>query len=273
MANAQQRSVQSWVDALPGSYASDNNPTSLSRPSRQALPSSPNKRKAGHSRITQQASPPVSHPEMETTPTRKRRREVDAAVAAEFDLTPRPRFKNAPKTASASASQSGPSSRSSSPRKQLQKLSLDDTGLEVRTLNINSPPMPAAGDLLKALYETGRGHDILPEDERDRIFQASIQLQSPMDASIWRYSFRPTEADAAPLPGWIPSPATVALVCKRAVKCHDLGHEEAAWNAEVHFRLLESVFRGLQRPRNRQRRPPGLFNMVSSFFLSDAPRF
>lgn len=114
-------------------------------------------------------------------------------------------------------------------------LRIQESGIEFRTLD--AAPNDQAARLLDNLRQVGRGLAILPHDERQRILQ-----DEAIDAREWAFSFKPAgEVDA--LPGRIPSPDVVAVVRRRARKCHESGHEEAAWNTEVHFRLLEAILR------------------------------
>lgn len=114
-------------------------------------------------------------------------------------------------------------------------LRIQESGIEFRTLD--AAPKEEAANLLNNLRQIGRGLAILPHDERQRILQ-----DDAIDPREWTFSFKAAgEVDA--LPGRIPSPEVVAVVRKRAKKCHEFGHEEAAWNTEVNFCLLESILR------------------------------
>ncbi|KPM34572.1 hypothetical protein AK830_g12003 [Neonectria ditissima] len=238
MSDGESQSILCWLqalpEALPGAY-DDCHP--LPPPS---SPSLSRKRKAQR----QQPSPPMSLTEMEKekdlTLTRKRQRIVDATgtAATDPDQTPRPSLRTGRSSASASlsaSSASASSSRSGSPKKQFMNLRIHESGIEFRTLD--AAPKEEAANLLNNLRQIGRGLAILPHDERQRILQ-----DDAIDAREWAFSFKAAgEVDA--LPGRIPSPEVVAVVRKRAKKCHEFGHEEAAWNTEVHFRLLESILR------------------------------
>lgn len=257
-------SVQGWLDAIPDCFPHDDTLpcahtsqterhsaiTSLpprSKRRRIESPRSPNcqdvLRLNYRDSQQQQLSPPFSQTvsDMDVTPTKKRRRRVDHNNSTELDLTPRAGGATSIVTTSTSTSQSSRSSRSASPRKQIQNLSLDHTGLEICSLDVNSPPSPAAVGLLETLDEIGRGLNILPEQERHSVLQG----MTSQEAARWRYSFRSIEQQqqCASLPGWLPFPKLITKVCRRAKNCVDTGQEEAAWNAEVHFRLLESIFR------------------------------
>lgn len=181
---------------------------------------------------------------MDETPTRKRQRPL--ASNADTELTPRPlggsvrsaTSTSIPDSAPASIASSALRSRSSSPKKQLMGLRLDDDGLDLRQLDDDAAPS-AATVLLSTLTEIGSGHDILPDDRRGILQSGALRHA---DVRTWRYSFKPA-GDEDMLPGRIPTVEEVVLVREMARWCHDLNHEEAGWNTEVHHPILKAVFR------------------------------
>ncbi|KAH8654771.1 hypothetical protein BGZ61DRAFT_405238 [Ilyonectria robusta] len=239
------RRISAWIETLPDSF---------NCPPWQAKTT--NKRKA-----LQEPSPPATVLDMDQTPTRKRLRRPDPAT--DPDLTPqaRPHNESAPsRSPSRVSSVSGSSAssyrpRSSSPlKKQIMGLRLDETGLEIRELKIEAAPNLEAGLLLSTLDEIGSSLEFLPDNRRDEILGSSM-LQG-LDPRPWRYSFK-SSSEFENLPGRIPSPQEVALVYEWAKDCRQLGHEEAGWNAEVHHRLMEAIFREPGRTKG------GLFNFAT----------
>lgn len=232
--------VSCWIDTLP-----DTLPNTLphlrphdEHPPRLHTKFSSTKRKTPQ----QEPSPPSSlddPTEMEEH-TPKRRRTGDP------NRTPRPTNRGTMSSAASStASSLAPSegseapSRSSSPKKQMMSLRLDDGGLECRQLNIDTAP-PAVADLLVAIREIGNGLEIIPHANKTMILQNPHVRDQNM--RIWRYAFKEPDAIDT-LPGYTPATDEVALVCELARQCHDKSHEEASWNMEVHHRLLQAVFR------------------------------
>jgi hypothetical protein len=121
----------------------------------------------------------------------------------------------------------------------MMSLRLDDRGLECRQINVDTAPSKVAS-LLATIREIGNGLDILPDTAKAAILQSSHLKDE--NTRIWRYAFKePGVLDT--LPGHISTPEEIALICDHARKCHDKSHEEAAWNMEVHHRLLQAVFR------------------------------
>lgn len=237
------------------------------------------------------SSPPLSHHEMdqERTPNRKRPRGDDNQPVPDPDLTPRPSDSSstagsirrsipdmsATSIASHSpSSKSNLSSRSTSPRKQMMRLSVaEDSGLSFRQLNLNNCPVSAT-PLLRTMTDISNGHDILPHHHRDEI-HASSSCCRDGDTRLWRYSFKPPEDDERNqmLPGRIPTVKEVEMICELAAECQVLGVDETGWNMEVHHRLLEAVF------RMRPNRGEDEFNFIScasarphrSFLPDEAP--
>ncbi len=141
------------------------------------------------------------------------------------------------------------------------QLRLTDT-VEVIQLSANKKPSSvAARVLLERLQMIGKGLEILPYEERDTILRNET-FRETTAAPTWRVAFQqqkqrsdlevdgqqqrqqqqPVE-DAHDLPGRIPTLEELNLVMLLAEDCCERDHEEAAWNAEVHMRLLEFVFR------------------------------
>ncbi|KAG9496291.1 hypothetical protein J7337_012877 [Fusarium musae] len=206
--------VASWLASLPDEY-----------PPSEALSKTP-KRKAAL------PSPPTSDSMEGTTP--KRRRLIDP------DRTPRAANLPPPSStgSSASWSESGEGSRSSSPKKQMLKLRLEERGLECRQLNVDTAP-PVISSLLDTIQEIGSRIEILPADKKSAILESPFLREQ--NARLWRFAFKEEGDDT--LPGRVPLPEEIVQICNYARHCHDTNHEEAAWNMEVHHRLLEAILR------------------------------
>ncbi|CAJ0542463.1 Ff.00g000910.m01.CDS01 [Fusarium sp. VM40] len=217
--------VRAWLDSTPDVYEPAQTPNNKTH----------HKRKAAQ----QEPSPPASDQDSNamdgTTP--KRRRLVD--------LNRTPRAVDFPPPASSTGSsmswsESGDgASRSNSPKKQMLGLRLEERGLECRQLNIDTAPSVVAG-LLDTIREIGSGIEILPYAQKSTILESS-QVRS-QNTRLWKFAFK-EEGVLDSLPGRIPSPEDVSLVCDLARHCHDTSHEEIAWNMEVHHRLLQSILR------------------------------
>ncbi|KPM35264.1 hypothetical protein AK830_g11308 [Neonectria ditissima] len=187
----------------------------------------------------QQPSPPESD-EMEHHTPKKRR-------MADPNRTPRATI-NVPSSSASSASaaslpasdHSDAHSRSSSPKKQMMSLRLDNGGLVCRQLNTDDPPLVAA-DMVAAFSEIDNSIRILPENRKPEIMR--ILTEQQLNARLWGSAFT-LSGDLDSLPGRVPSWDEVARVRDFAIQCYDNRHEEASWNVEVHHRLLESIFRG-----------------------------
>ncbi|GKU07667.1 hypothetical protein FLAG1_09732 [Fusarium langsethiae] len=206
--------IASWLDSLPEEYLPSE---TLSKTSKRkaALP-----------------SPPTSDSMEGTTP--KRRRLVDP------DRTPRAANLPPPSStgSSASRSESGDGSRSSSPKKQMLRLRLEERGLECRQLNVDTAP-PVISCLLDAMEEIVSRIEILPADKKSAILESPLVREQ--NTRLWRFAFKEEGQDT--LPGRVPLPEEIAQVCDFARHCHDTNHEEAAWNMEVHHRLLQAILR------------------------------
>ncbi|KAL7903766.1 hypothetical protein GGI35DRAFT_472884 [Trichoderma velutinum] len=73
----------------------------------------------------------------------------------------------------------------------------------------------------------------------------------------WQYSFKSANKPDT-LPGWIPSITQIKIILARATECENGRHEEASWNALVHFPLLQFIF------ENNLARPHQMFKPDSS---------
>ncbi|KAH7240346.1 uncharacterized protein BKA55DRAFT_519745 [Fusarium redolens] len=206
--------IASWLDSLPYEYLPSD---TLSKTSKRkaALP-----------------SPPTSDSMEATTP--KRRRLVDP------DRTPRATNLPPPSStgSSASWSESGEGSRSSSPKKQMLRLRLEERGLECRQLNIDTAP-PVISSLLDTIQEIGSRIEILPADKKSAILESPLVREQ--NTRLWRFAFKEEGQDTSP--GRVPLPEEISQICDFARHCHDTNHEEAAWNMEVHHRLLQAILR------------------------------
>ncbi|KAG5754840.1 hypothetical protein H9Q69_001787 [Fusarium xylarioides] len=179
------------------------------------------------------------------TPTRKRQR---LQIDADLELTPRPQYEtsNEPLRAPSSRASSSASgrTRSTSPlKRQFLELRLDEGGLETKALTVDALealPNPEAVSLLRIMRRIGNCRGILPQDMRDEILQGHGVKQDGLDD--WDLAFKDLNAFAH-LPGRIPSAREIELVCNWTTDCIDSKHEEAGWNDEVHFRLLQAIFR------------------------------
>ncbi|EWZ32802.1 hypothetical protein FOZG_14319 [Fusarium oxysporum Fo47] len=206
--------VASWLDSLPNEYLPSE---TLSKTSKRkaALP-----------------SPPTSDSMEGTTP--KRRRLIDP------DRTPRAANLPPPSStgSSASRSESGEGSRSSSPKKQMLRLRLEERGLECRQLNVDTAP-PVISCLLDTIEEIVSRIEILPADKKSAILDSP--LVRGQNTRLWRFAFKEEGEDT--LPGRVPLSEEISQICDFARHCHDTNHEEAAWNMEVHHRLLQAILR------------------------------
>ncbi|KAF4499875.1 hypothetical protein FAGAP_3875 [Fusarium agapanthi] len=207
--------VVSWLASLPDEYLPSETLSKVSKRSKAALP-----------------SPPTSDSMEGTTP--KRRRLIDQ------DRTPRAANLPPPSSTSSSASwsESGKGSRSSSPKKQMLRLRLEERGLECRQLNVDIAP-PVISSLLDTIQEIGSRIEILPADKKSAILESPLVREQ--NTRLWRFAFKEEGDDT--LPGRVPRPEEIAQICDFARHCHDTNHEEAAWNMEVHHRLLQAILR------------------------------
>ncbi|KAK7398734.1 hypothetical protein QQX98_011878 [Neonectria punicea] len=191
------------------------------------------------------------------TPTRKRQQTTDP------ELTPRPQHEtsNDPiKAPSLSSSNGSGRSRSTSPlKRQFLELRLDEAGTETKALSVDALealPNPDAASLLRIMRRVGTCKGILPDDRREDILQ-SHKIEGS-DLEDWDSAFKGSSAFAG-LPGRIPSPGEVDLVREWTTDCIEFKHEGAGWNDEVHFRLLEAIFR-----EPGKKKGGGLFSIKTS---------
>ncbi|KAJ4264307.1 hypothetical protein NW762_005503 [Fusarium torreyae] len=213
--------VRFWLDSIPDVCENPQDTNSKT------------KRKAAQ----QEPSPPASDSSAMEGNTPKRRRLIDPNRT--------PRAVDLPPPASSTGSSiswsehSEGASRSNSPKKQMLGLRLEERGLDCRQLNIDTAPSVVAG-LLDTIREIGSGIEILPEAKKSAIME-SPQVRD-QNTRLWRFAFK--EAGALDsLPGRVPLPKEISLICDLARECHDKSHEEASWNMEVHHRLLEAILR------------------------------
>ncbi|KPM42100.1 hypothetical protein AK830_g4454 [Neonectria ditissima] len=230
--------ITSWLEDLPDLV---NHPCKGSHKRKLA---------AATNESEQLTSPPASNQtdinnnrEMASTPNKRRRHEYDGSGAAlDADATPRPGARTAP-SSSASLSQSLSASSSvasgaSSPKKQMMRLQLSESGVEFKALSVDSCP-ELARHLISSMDDIGRGHDILEDSEKSHIMH---ELEARhLNLSRWRYSFQPAgQVDA--LPGRTPTFREVERIWNKAKECQEYSHEETSWNSQVQLRLLESIF-------------------------------
>ncbi|KAF4965709.1 hypothetical protein FSARC_6492 [Fusarium sarcochroum] len=216
--------VRSWLDSIPDVCDNPQNTNS------NALAP---KRKAAQ----QEPSPPASDSSAMEGNTPKRRRLVDpnrTPRAGEFP----PPASSAGSSISWTESNDG-ASRSNSPKKQMLGLRLEERGLDCRQLNIDTAPSVVAG-LLDTIREIGSGIEILPEAMKNVIME-SPQVRD-QNTRLWRFAFKEAGQPDS-LPGRVPLPQEISLVCDLARDCHDKSHEEFSWNVEVHHRLLQAILR------------------------------
>ncbi|VTT68375.1 unnamed protein product [Fusarium fujikuroi] len=128
-------------------------------------------------------------------------------------------------------------------KRQFLELHLDERGLETKALNVDALEAllnPEAASLLRTMRRIGNCKGILPQDMRDQVLQSHSIKQDDLDD--WDLAFKDSDAFAH-LPGRIPSAREIELVCNWTTDCIDSKHEEAGWSDEVHFRLLQAIFR------------------------------
>lgn len=81
--------------------------------------------------------------------------------------------------------------------------------------------------------------EILPADKKSAILDSP--LVRGQNTRLWRFAFKEEGEDT--LPGRVPLSEEISQICDFARHCHDTNHEEAAWNMEVHHRLLQAILR------------------------------
>ncbi|KAM3438946.1 hypothetical protein MY4824_003016 [Beauveria thailandica] len=145
-----------------------------------------------------------------------------------------------------SASDHSPSSsrrlgRTPSPQKQLRKLQLDPSGLDVRGLSEVTGNRPLAlQTLLDDIESFADGQGIVARDTEEGLTKAANS--DPR----FRWALRPGALHVSGdegLVGRTPSPGAVRKVMKAALECDAKHHPEANWNLEVHQRILDMAFR------------------------------
>lgn len=169
--------------------------------------------------------------------TPKKRRITNNAF--DPDLTPRARPNGPESTSTLSDTSSGVSRvSSSSPKKQLMNLRLEESGVEIRALDPDHPPSAGAAGLLKSIKSIGRTMKILPHAVKSSTADSLRARKLAVDE--WEHAFRPAD-DEEQLPGRLPSFEEVEHIHIEAVECQEEGHDESCWNHQVHLRLLESI--------------------------------
>ncbi|SCO87572.1 uncharacterized protein FRV6_11699 [Fusarium oxysporum] len=210
-------------------------------------------------RATQGPRPPATVSDMEgpETSTRKRQR----LEAKDLGLTPRPQpepSKDPSKAPSLTCSNTSGHSRSTSPLKRhLLALRLDEQGLDTKELSVDALealPNHEAVSLLRIMHRIGTCKGILPDDQRDKILQSHEISEDDED---WNSAFR-TSTMLAGLPGCLPELEEINLIRQWSKEFVDLDDQEAGWNDEVYFRLLQAVF------RKPGKKTGGLFNVCTS---------
>lgn len=134
--------------------------------------------------------------------------------------------------------------------------------MESRALTVDALealPNPDAAALLRTMRRIGTCRGILPDDRRKDILQSHKIKDS--DLEDWDLAFKKPTAFTS-LPGRIPSPSEIDLVRDWTTDCIALKMDEAGWNDEVHFRLLEAVFR---EPGTKK---GGLFNIATTYAIA-----
>ncbi|GKU09487.1 unnamed protein product [Fusarium langsethiae] len=247
--------VTGWIRGLPNDFT--NSP--VSPPAEEEAPASQNQ--SHKRRKVQEPSPPATVADMDDpeTPTNKRQR---LTLVTDTELTPRPLYEplsDPRKAPSLSGSNTSSQSRSTSPlKRQFLELRLDETGVETRALSVDTLkalPNEDAASLLRIMRRIGTCKGFLPENKREEILQGHGIGDSDLDD--WDSAFKDSRA-FDDLPGRIPSSGEIRLVCEWTTDCIDFKHEEAGWNDEVHFRLLQAIF------REPGEKGGGLFNIATS---------
>ncbi|KAJ0131916.1 NADH dehydrogenase [ubiquinone] 1 beta subcomplex subunit 9 [Fusarium oxysporum f. sp. albedinis] len=124
---------------------------------------------------------------------------------------------------------------SSSPSRKLDSLSLNANGCESRQLGMGDERHPKAlRDILKRVNRASRWKGILNSSLRDEF------------SDLAEYGL--DEDDGFSDQGSALPRSFVAEIMEHARKCHEKHHSEIVWNFEVHFRLLEKIFRVGEQP-------------------------
>jgi hypothetical protein len=248
--------VTGWICGLPDDFT--NSPISTPVEEEAAPPQSQSRKR----KKVQEPSPPATVADMDDleTPTNKRQRLI---LATDTELTPRPLYdpsSDPVKAPSLSGSNTSGQSRSTSPlKRQFLELRLDETGVEMRALSVDTLkalPNEDAASLLRIMRRIGTCKGFLPENKREEILQDHGIGDGDLDD--WDSAFKDSSA-FDDLPGRIPSPGEIRLVREWTTDCIDSKHEEAGWNDEVHFRLLQAIF------REPGEKGGGLFNITTRY--------
>lgn len=118
------------------------------------------------------------------------------------------------------------------------RLRLQDKGIDYQPLNETTVP-EVAKMLFLTMAEYGRCHQILPDASK----QITEDLKmDELQRRQWQYCFKSGDDPADDLPGQIPSLDEIQTILAMATECERYNHEDASWNAEVHLRLLHSIF-------------------------------
>jgi hypothetical protein len=72
--------------------------------------------------------------------------------------------------------------------------------------------------------------------------QPLLTLLLALGVDEWECAFR-IPSDQEELPRRHPTFNEIEHICVEARECRDQGHEEAAWNHQVHMRLLEFILK------------------------------
>lgn len=211
----------------------------------------------------------------ELPPKKRRLERVDTPI--DLEATPRPAVRNFPSSStsislsrslsrslSASRSRAGSTSRSSSPKKQMISLSLDDT-IVYTELIIDTVPV-AAKELYETLEDFAENKNILPHSFQQAISQQQAitrqlvttlqQATSPQQANAQLQKLqnkvnvyeklksccRPESAPDDNLPGRIPSLNEIDEIVRKAIQVGTRGNNKSRWNGAVNLRLLDMIF-------------------------------
>ncbi|KAH7208501.1 uncharacterized protein BKA55DRAFT_600089 [Fusarium redolens] len=162
------------------------------------------------------------------------------------------------KTPSLASSSASGRTRSTSPlKRQWAELRLEERGFETEQLDVDALedlPNPQAASLLRVMRRIGARRGILPDDLREKILRDHNIRKN--DLEEWDIAFKDSDAFDG-IPCRIPTPSEIRLVCEWNKECTNSKHEEAGWNDEVHFRLLQAI---LREPGEKK---GGLFNITT----------
>ncbi|KAH6972073.1 hypothetical protein BKA56DRAFT_677051 [Ilyonectria sp. MPI-CAGE-AT-0026] len=131
-------------------------------------------------------------------------------------------------------------STSSSPSRRLDSLSLDTDGIVTRQLGIGDKRHPVVlKQMLSKVLKWSKWKGILGSSMRE-VFGHDLSEHGLDEDDA--YSKEPDDH------GSTLSPNVVAEIVDYARECFEKSHSEIVWNFEVHYRLLEKVFRVGERP-------------------------